>query len=303
MKILLFGKDGQVGWELQRALAPLGVVVALGADSREFHSDFSEPEGLAETVRSVRADVIVNAAAYTAVDRAESEPELASRINAVAPGVLAQEAARSAAILLHYSTDYVYDGTGTEPRDEDAPTGPLNQYGRTKLEGEVRIRDSRCISAILRTSWVYSARGNNFARTMLRFAAERERLEVVDDQVGAPTSADLLADLTAHVLRGLVDDPSLGGTYHAVPADFTSWHGYACLLIGRARELGYPVKVAADKIVPVPTGAYRTAATRPLNSRLSTRRLAAAFGLTLPPWQAGVERLLHNLSASCERLT
>ena len=303
MKILLFGKDGQVGWELQRALAPLGDVVALGTDSTEFHADFSEPEGLSETVREIRADVIVNAAAYTAVDRAESEPELASRINAVAPGVLAREAARSSSILVHYSSDYVYDGSGTEPRDESTPTGPLNQYGRSKLEGDERIRRSHCTAAILRTSWVYSARGNNFARTMLRLASERDRLEVVDDQVGAPTGADLLADLTAHVLLGLVDDPSLGGTYHAVPAGFTSWHGYACLLIDRARELGYPVKVAADKIVPVPTGAYRTAAIRPLNSRLSTRKLARAFGLSLPPWQAGVERLLHNLIASSERLT
>jgi dTDP-4-dehydrorhamnose reductase len=295
MKVLLFGKDGQVGWELQRALAPLGEVLALGTRNAEFHADFAEPDGLVETVRAVRPDVIVNAAAYTAVDRAESEPDLARSINATAPGVLAQEAARSGSILVHYSTDYVFDGSGTEPRDEEAPTGPLSVYGRTKLAGEERIRQSGCTCAILRTSWVYAARGSNFARTMLRLAAEQDRLKVVDDQVGAPTSAELLADLTAHAVRMLVDNPQLGGTYHVVPTGYTSWHGYACFLIERARELGYPVKVVANRIEPVPTAEYPTPATRPLNSRLSTGKLAAAFGLTLPPWQTGVQRLLRDV--------
>jgi dTDP-4-dehydrorhamnose reductase len=168
-------------------------------------------------------------------------------------------------------------------------------YGRTKLEGEERIRHSGCTFAILRTSWIYAARGNNFARTMLGLAAKQERLKVVDDQVGAPTSAELLADLTAHIVRKLVDDPGLGGIYHVVPTGYTSWHGYACFLIERARELGYPVKVLANQIEPVPTTAYPSSATRPLNSRLSTGKLAAAFGLILPPWQAGVERLLRDV--------
>jgi dTDP-4-dehydrorhamnose reductase len=295
MKVLLFGKDGQVGWELQRALAPLGNVLALGTHSADFHADFAEPDALAETVRAFHPDVIVNAAAYTAVDRAESEPDLARSINATAPGVLAQEAARAGSILVHYSTDYVFDGSGTEPRDEAAPTGPLNVYGRTKLEGEERIRQSECTCAIIRTSWVYATRGNNFARTMLRLAAEQDRLRVVDDQIGAPTSAELLADLTAHVICRLMDNKKLSGIYHIVPTGYTSRHGYACFLIERARELGYPVKVAVKDIEPIPTAAYPTPATRPLNSRLSTGKLAAAFGLTLPPWQTGVQRLLRDV--------
>jgi dTDP-4-dehydrorhamnose reductase len=295
MMILLFGKDGQVGWELQRALAPLGDVLALGTSSGEFHVDFAEPDGLAETVRTVRPEVIVNAAAYTAVDRAESEPDLARKINASAPGVLAREAARSKSILVHYSTDYVFDGMGAEPYEEEAPTGPLSVYGRTKLEGEERIRQSECTCAILRTSWVYAARGGNFPRTMLRLAAEQDHLKVVDDQVGAPTSAELLADITAHVVRKLVDTPRLSGTYHAVPTGYTSWHGYACFLIERARALGYPIRVVANNIEPIPTSAYPTTATRPLNSRLSTAKLKAAFGLNLPSWQIGVNRLLRDV--------
>ena len=212
MKLLLFGKGGQVGWELQRALAPLGELVALGTAE----ADFRDPQSLPALVRAHRPDVIVNAAAHTAVDRAESEPELASAINAVAPGVLAREAAAAGAWLVHYGTDYVFDGSGRAPRDEDAPTGPLGVYGRTKLEGEQEIRASGCRHLILRTSWVYGARGGNFVKTMLRLAAERDSLSVVDDQVGAPTGAELLADITAHCLRTLSARPELGGTYHAV---------------------------------------------------------------------------------------
>jgi len=295
MKLLLLGKNGQVGWELQRALAPLGEVVGLDFDSVPVAADFSRPESLRALVREVRPDVIVNAAAHTAVDKAESEPELVLAINGSAPGVLAEEAASSGAWLLHYSTDYIFDGSGDQPRSEDAPTGPLSVYGRTKLEGERAIRASGCRHLILRTSWVYGARGGNFARTMLRLAAERDRLSVIDDQIGAPTGADLLADLSAHMLRAAQLAPALSGTYHAVADGETSWHGYARFVIEWARAHGMPIKVAPEAVLPVPTTAYPTPARRPLNSRLSTDKLRAAFGLTLPHWQSGVERLLTKI--------
>jgi len=296
MKLLLFGRNGQLGWELQRALAPLGELVVLGSDSAApLRGDFRDPEALAATVRAVRPDVIVNAAAHTAVDRAESEPDLAHTINATAPGVLAREAAALGATLLHYSTDYVFDGSGTTPRTEDATPGPLNVYGRTKLAGEAAIRASGCRHLILRTSWVYAARGGNFAKTMLRLAAEREQLRVVDDQVGAPTGAELLADLSAHMLRALPQRPELAGTYHAAAAGATSWHGYACHVIEAARARGRPVRVAPQDILAVGSDAFPTPAARPRNSRLDTTRLRDAFGLTLPPWQAGVERMLAEV--------
>ncbi len=292
MKILLFGKGGQVGWELQRSLAPLGALTALDFDSTDFHADFSRPAALADTVRALRPDVIVNAAAHTAVDKAETEPDLAAALNAEAPRVLAGEAAALGAWLVHYSTDYVFDGSGNTPRDEAAATGPLSVYGRTKLDGENHIRASGCKHLILRTSWVYAARGGNFARTMLKLAAERDALSVIDDQIGAPTGADLLADITAHAIRAVQREPQLGGTYHAVAAGETSWHGYARFVIDWARAQGLPVRVAADAISAVPTSAYPTPARRPLNSRLATEKLRRSFGLTLPQWQAGVERML-----------
>ncbi|MEF7614755.1 dTDP-4-dehydrorhamnose reductase [Aquincola sp. MAHUQ-54] len=292
MKILLFGKGGQVGWELQRSLQPLGELVALGSRSTTLHADFGRPEALADTVRQVKPDVIVNAAAHTAVDKAESEPALAEALNATGPAVLAREAAALGALLVHYGTDYVFDGSGSAPRDEDAPTAPLSVYGRTKLQGEQAIRASGCPHVILRTSWVYGARGGNFARTMLRLAGEREKLTVIDDQVGAPTGADLLADVTAHAIRACRANPALGGTYHCVAAGETSWHGYASFVIDWARANGLPLKVAPGAIEPVPTTAFPTPARRPLNSRLSTARLQSAFDLVMPPWQQGVERML-----------
>jgi len=296
MKILLFGKNGQVGWELQRSLAPLGELIALDFDSPgDLKADFTQPDTLAATVRAVRPDVIVNAAAHTAVDKAESEAELARAINASSPGVLAREAASLNAWLVHYSTDYVFDGSGDAPRNEDAPTSPLSVYGRTKLEGEELIRASGCRHLILRTSWVYAARGGNFARTMLRLAAEREQLKVIDDQIGAPTGADLLADVTAHALRTARQQPELGGTYHAVAAGETSWHGYARFVIEWARQHGHAVKVAPEAITALPTSAYPTAAKRPLNSRLSTAKLRSGFSLTLPAWELGVERMLNEV--------
>ena len=294
MKILLLGQGGQVGWELQRALAPLGEVVGLDHDSTELHGDFSRPEALAATVAAVKPDLIVNAAAHTAVDKAESEPELARAINATAPGVLARCAAETGAWLVHYSTDYVFDGSGDAARDEEAATGPLSVYGQTKLEGEDLIRASGCKHLILRTSWVFAARGGNFAKTMLRLAGERERLTVIDDQIGAPTGADLLADLTAQMARqAMSSEIDLSGVYHAVAAGETSWHGYARFVIEHARQRGRELKVQA--IDPVPTSAFPTPARRPHNSRLSTQKLQQVFGLRLPPWQQGVERMLTEI--------
>jgi len=291
VKILLFGKSGQVGWELQRALAPLGELHALGREA----ADFAAPESLAETVRALRPDVVVNAAAHTAVDRAEAEPALARRINAEAPAVLAREAAACDALLVHYSTDYVFDGSGALPRGEDAPTGPLNVYGQTKLEAEQAIRASGVRHLVLRTSWVYGTRGGNFARTMLRLAQERDRLAVIDDQVGAPTGAELIGDVSAHAIRAVIAGSAPGGTYHLAAAGETSWHGYACRVVEAARAAGVPVKVAREAIAAVPSSEFATAAERPKNSRLDTDKLRKAFGLVLPPWQAGVDRLLAEI--------
>ena len=296
MKILLLGATGQLGWELQRSLAPLGELIALGREGTgSYPADLAEPERLPALVDHLAPDVIVSAAAHTAVDKAESEPELARAINATSPGVLARAAAARGAWLLHYSTDYVFDGSGQQPRDEDAPTGPLGVYGQTKLEGEDAIRASGCRHLILRTSWVYAARGGNFAKTMLRLAQERERLTVIDDQIGAPTGADLLADLSAHALRGALADPAKGGTYHAVAAGETSWHGYARFVIDTARELRPDLPLKVQTIDPVPTSAFPTPARRPHNSRLSTKKLQDTFGLHLPHWHSGVRRLLQEI--------
>jgi len=297
MNILLVGCNGQVGWELQRSLAPLGALTACDFDSPEpLRADFAQPESLRALVQRVQPQVIVNAAAHTAVDKAESEPDLARTLNATAPGVLADEAKRSGALLVHYSTDYVFDGSGSAPRTETSPTGPLSVYGRTKLEGEQLIAGSGCAHLILRTSWVYAARGGNFARTMLRLAAERDALNVIDDQIGAPTGADLLADVTAHAIRRVLEQPQLQGLYHCVAAGETSWFEYARCVIEWARARGQNIKVAPEAIAPIATSAYPTPAQRPLNSRLDTRKLQTAFGLHLPHWQQGVQRMLTEIS-------
>ncbi|MCB1956427.1 MAG: dTDP-4-dehydrorhamnose reductase [Rhodocyclaceae bacterium] len=294
MRVLLLGPDGQVGWELRRALAPLGEVVAVGrAGAGDGCGDLAQPGKLADTVRRVAPDAIVNAAAYTAVDRAESEPELAQAINATAAGALADVARALGACLVHYSTDYVFDGGGTHPWQEDDATGPLNVYGRTKLAGEQAIRDSGCRHLILRTSWVYAARGGNFVRTMLRLAADRERLTVIDDQIGAPTGAELIADVSAHLLHASARQPDLGGTYHLAAAGATSWCGYARHVIDFARVRGKTL--AVREVAAITTADYPTPARRPLNSRLDCSRLERAFGLTLPPWQDGVERMLSEI--------
>ncbi|MBP9895595.1 MAG: dTDP-4-dehydrorhamnose reductase [Giesbergeria sp.] len=293
--ILLFGKSGQVGWELQRSLSVLGHVTALDFDSQDHCGDFSNPDGIVQAVRALRPDVIVNAAAHTAVDKAESEPELAQLLNATTPGVLAEEAARSRAWLVHYSTDYVFDGSGSRPWVETDRPAPLSVYGRTKWEGEQRIQQSGAKHLILRTSWVYAARGGNFAKTMLRLAQERERLTVIDDQWGAPTGADLLADVTAHALRHLQACPQDGGLYHCVAAGETNWNLYAKEVLAQVALAQPAIKLKATEVAPVPTSAFPTPAARPHNSRLDTARLRNTFGLTLPPWQQGVARMLREI--------
>lgn len=295
LKILLFGKGGQVGWELQRSLAPLGELVALDADSRDLCGDFTNLEGIAQTIRAVAPDIIVNAAAHTAVDKAESEADFARTINALAPGVLAQEAKRNGAWLVHYSTDYVFDGSGDTPWLETDGTGPLSIYGKTKLEGEEAIRASGCQHLIFRTSWVYAARGGNFAKTMLKLAQDRDSLKVINDQIGAPTGADLLADVTAHAIRTALQRPDVSGLYHMVAGGETSWHGYASFVIEYARQIGISIKVAPEAIEPVPASAFPLPAPRPKNSRLDTRKLQNIFGLTLPHWQSGVNRMLTEI--------
>jgi dTDP-4-dehydrorhamnose reductase len=291
MKIVLLGPTGQVGWELQRSLAVLGEVVTLG---RQDSVDFADPESVARRVRALRPDVIVNAAAHTAVDRAEAEPELAHLLNAATPALLAREAAALGALLVHYSTDYVFDGSGSTARTEDAPTAPLSVYGRTKLEGEQAIAASGCRHLIFRTSWVYAARGGNFAKTMLRLAQERERLTVIDDQWGAPTGAELIADVTAHAIRHVEHSPQDLGLYNLVASGQTCWHAYASFVIETARNLRPDLLLRVSEIAPVPTSAFPTPAQRPLNSRLDTSRLQARFGLRLPDWQQGVIRMLHE---------
>ncbi|MDR2333436.1 MAG: dTDP-4-dehydrorhamnose reductase [Burkholderiaceae bacterium] len=295
MKILLLGKGGQVGWELQRSLGLLGEVTALDFDSTGHCGDFSRPDDVAATVRALRPDVIVNAAAHTAVDKAESEPEFARRLNATTPGRIAQEAAQMGAMLVHYSTDYVFDGSGERPWTESDATGPLSVYGRTKLEGEELIRQSGARHLILRTSWVFAARGGNFAKTMLRLAQERDRLTVIDDQFGAPTGADLLADVTAHGIRHLQQHPRDAGLYHCVAGGVTTWFDYARFVISEAQKIKPELQIKASDIAPVPTSAFPTPAARPHNSRLDTSKLQSTFGLTLPHWQHGVRRMLTEI--------
>lgn len=280
MRILLTGKNGQVGWELSRALAPLGEITAF--DRSEL--DLAVTDRIVSAVRSVRPHVIVNAAAYTAVDRAESEPDAALAINAVAPGILAEEAKRAGALLVHYSTDYVFDGTKDAPYAEEDPPNPLNAYGRSKLAGEDSIRAVSVPHLILRTSWVYAARGRNFFMTILRLLREKGALRIVSDQIGAPTSAGALADATAELLRR--HDPSalgnMSGTYHATAGGSTSWYGFATEIAG----LEQASLSQMPPILPIPSSEYPLPAPRPKNSRLSNEKLLLRFGVKLPPWEA-----------------
>jgi dTDP-4-dehydrorhamnose reductase len=298
MKVLLLGKNGQVGWELQRSLAPLGELVALDRHSTPEdggRGDLHDLQGLRETVTRLRPDVIVNAAAHTAVDKAESEPAVARALNAAAPRVLAEAAHAVGALLVHYSTDYVFDGSGNAPWTEGAATGPLGVYGQTKLEGERLIAAASERHLIFRTSWVYAARGGNFAKTMLRLAQERERLTVIDDQFGAPTGAELIADVTAHAISQTLSNDGCCGTYHLAAAGETTWNGYARFVIDTARAIKPELAIMAREVAPVPTSAFPTPARRPLNSRLDTSLLRSTFGLNLPHWQHGVRRMLTEI--------
>ena len=298
MKILLFGRGGQVGWELQRSLSVLGEIVALDFNATYnpdgLCGDFTNLAGLRDTVRRVQPHIIVNAAAHTAVDKAESEPELARQINALAPAALAQAATELGAWMVHYSTDYVFNGSGDKPWTESDATAPLSVYGQTKLEGEQAVAITPK-HLIFRTSWVYAARGGNFAKTMLRLASERDALNVIDDQFGAPTSAELLADVTTHALRAALRRPELAGLYHCVAAGETTWCGYARYVLAQAQALGGTLKAGPEQIAPTSTANYPTPARRPLNSRLDTTRLQTAFDLVMPPWQQGVTRMLTEI--------
>ena len=298
MKILLLGKNGQVGQALQRTLAPLGELVALDRtqSSDGLCGDLGQPECLAATIRQMRPDVIVNAAAYTAVDKAQSEPEQARLINAHAPEVLAREAEALGAWLVHYSTDYVFNGSGTESWQETDATAPLNVYGQTKLEGELRVQAACSRHLIFRTSWVYAAHGSNFAKTMLKLAQERERLTVINDQWGAPTGAELIASVTAAAIQKVfAKEDALAGIYHLVAAGETNWHAYASHVIAQAKLLRPDMPWAVQEIAPVPSSAFVTAAQRPHNSRLNTHKLQAAFGISLPDWQQGVDSMLAEI--------
>ena len=302
MRILLLGCNGQVGWELQRSLAPLGRVTALSRRGRDgFGGDLNDPEALAATIQSVSPDVVVNAAAYTAVDLAESEPGQARAVNAHAPGRLALAAKEAGCWLVHFSTDYVFDGTGETSWREDDPKAPVNFYGQTKLEGEEAILRSGCRHLVFRTSWVYSAGGNNFIRTMLKLAAERDSLRVVDDQVGAPTGAELIADVVAHGIRAACRDEGLSGTYHLAAEGETSWWNYARRIVDAALRAGVPLKTDVDNVLPVSSSEFPTVAARPRNSRLDTTRLRNAFGLHLPRWHRGVSRAVEEIFARMDR--
>lgn len=293
MNILLFGKNGQVGWELQRSLAPLGKIIALDVHSKDYCGDFSNTEGVAETVRRIRPDVIVNAAAHTAVDKAESEIEFATLLNARSVEAIAKAASETGAWVVHYSTDYVFPGTGETPWREDDATAPLNVYGETKLAGEKALQDNCARHLIFRTSWVYAGKGNNFAKTMLRFAKEREEMSVINDQYGAPTGAELLADCTAHAIRVAFKQPEVAGLYHLVAGGTTTWYDYAALVFDEARKAG--IELAINKLNAVPTSAYPTPARRPNNSRLNTDKFQEKFDLVLPEWEIGVRRMLAEL--------
>ncbi|MBW7618009.1 dTDP-4-dehydrorhamnose reductase [Citrobacter portucalensis] len=293
MNILLFGKTGQVGWELQRALAPLGNLIALDVHSTDYCGDFSNPQGVEDTVRRIRPDVVVNAAAHTAVDKAESEIEFARLLNTTSVEAIAKAAAEIGAWVVHYSTDYVFPGTGETPWRETDATAPLNVYGETKLAGERALQEHCPTHLIFRTSWVYAGKGNNFAKTMLKLAKERAELSVINDQFGAPTGAELLADCTAHAIRVAMNKPDVAGLYHLVAGGTTTWYDYAALVFDEARKAG--IELALTQLNAVPTSAYPTPARRPTNSRLNTDKFQNNFDLVLPQWDVGVKRMLNEL--------
>ena len=297
MKALLLGANGQVGQELLRALAPLGQVVAttrsgvLPNGKACEVADFNQPDSLAVLLQRIRPDVVVNAAAYTAVDRAEEDQEAAWRANADSPGVLARWCAQEKVPLVHYSTDYVFDGQGQRPYREDDATAPLGVYGASKLAGEEAIRAAGGRHLIFRTAWVYASHGQNFLRTMLRVGAEREELKVVADQIGTPTPAALIADATAQAIQHPAE---LSGTWHLTANGETSWHGFAAAIFAGAQARGLIAR--APKVLPITTAEYPTKAKRPAYSRLDTGRLQADLGIVLPDWQEGLARVMDELA-------
>lgn len=294
LKILLTGKNGQVGFELRRALAPLGELIVVG----QADCNLGDADALRELVRRVAPDVIVNPAAYTAVDKAESDQDMAFAVNAGAPAVLGEEAARLGALVVHYSTDYVFDGAKDGAYSEDDLPAPQSVYGRTKLAGERALAETNPRHLILRTSWVVGAHGGNFAKTMLRLAAERDQLSVVADQFGVPTSAALLADLTAHLVRQYRRDGGQSfpyGTYHVTTSGETNWCDYARFVIGAALVAGKTLRAGPEQVMPLRTEQYPTPAKRPANSRLDTSRFQETFGLRLPPWQESLSHVLEQI--------
>ena len=300
MRILLLGKNGQLGWELHRSLSPLGEVVSCGRDE----ADLTNLTALRTLVRRLSPQVIVNAAAFTFVDKAESEPDRAFLINNEAVDLLAKEACLLKALLIHYSTDYVFDGTKEEAYVETDTTAPLSIYGQSKLSGEEAIRASNCRHLIFRTSWVYAARGNNFIKTILRLASEHDELKIISDQLGAPTSAELLADVTTCCLYRLQYDASFsierGGTYHLTAGGTTSWYGFAQFILEEARRYGVRLCASPENVLAIPTSDYPLPAKRPANSLLATRKLSTTFGLELPPWQLHATRVIAEIVNSNE---
>jgi dTDP-4-dehydrorhamnose reductase len=294
MKILLLGANGQVGWQLRRSLGVVGEVTALDRRSEPWTGDLARPQALAQSIRAAAPDVIVNAAAYTAVDRAETEEAAAFAVNAVACEAIAHEARRLGAWVVHYSTDYVFDGRGERPWRETDPTAPANAYGRSKLAGEQAVAQLER-HVVLRTSWVFETWGQNFLKSILRAAAQRDSLNVVADQWGAPTRAALIADVTAHVVARL--RPDAAGIYHLAAAGETNWHQYASLAVEHALACGLALKSGPDRIHAIASADYPVAAARPANSRLDTTKLRAVFGLMLPPWQDGVRAVVAELAA------
>ena len=291
MKILLTGKNGQVGFELERTLAVLGDVTAVDVDD----CNLADEAAIAALVARVAPDVIVNPAAYTAVDNAEKNQDLAFAINGRAPGIFGEHAKRLGALVIHFSTDYVFDGSKPTPYVEPDATGPLGVYGASKLAGEQSLAASGAAHVILRTSWVVGAHGANFAKTMLRLAKERDSLNVVSDQFGAPTTAALLADVTAHLVRNRNIAAQHSGVYHCVNAGETNWCDYAKFVIGFAQRAGVALKAGPEQVNPIPSSAYPTPAKRPSNSRLDTSKFRSTFGLQLPPWQDSLTHTLRQM--------
>ena len=289
MKILLLGKNGQVGWELQRSLAPLGEVISLDRNGlNQWCGDLSKPDQIYQTIVDIAPNVVVNASAYTVVDLAETEQDMANLINYVAVGKIAEACAQIKALLVHYSTDYVFDGEGTSIFNETDVLKPLNAYGQTKALGEQAIQNAQCNYLIFRTSWVFAQKGKNFLKTMLTLSQQREELSVIDDQIGAPTSAELIADVSAHAIVQTLRDQTKIGIYHLVASGETSWFEYANYIFEQAKNLG--VNLAIQQVNPIPTAAYPTPAKRPHNSRLNNQKIQHAFQIYLPDWKVHVQR-------------